>query len=612
MGEVRRVKLLVHVEEAACGRGCPFALSPLHNHTPSPSIGFSSPRTTTTTTTEANDATGGRLPQHLITIFAFALPYPLTLSTMATPPWRTAGGTAVQRPGYHPVTIKKTLGPTTGNANNFTVRRSYPTAPWRARDSPPSYPQASQTPAQASRRTQFPDALKAYVARTFEDCPTENKAEVEVALKRIITEAFENQTVWVTDWATYPLPAAARRSVVDSDKMDISSGDEASPVAVSAAHTLGKFHKIGKGANGTAATTNVNNNKRKLGSRHQSDHTESDRGTVLRPDKRSKKANTSDASYEGPDAFKRLDRKYKKHQTKNVFSQYNAMHSALDSPAFAPVVGRSTKLEKRYLRLTSAPDPDTVRPLHVLEKSLDLLKSKWKAENNYSYICDQFKSLRQDLTVQHIKTEFTISVYEIHARIALEKGDLGEYNQCQSQLANLYADKIPGGHPHEFKAYRILYLLHTCNRSDMNDVLASLTAAEKQDRAILHALAVRGAVASGNYHRFFRLYLDAPNMGGYLMDSFIDRERLAALATICKTYRPDIPFRHITEELGFENDSECEAFFVKHNAADFIKTKEDASPGGTGKIILETQKAFPTLEAAKAAAFKRVDIKGQI
>ncbi|KAK6337761.1 hypothetical protein TWF696_001241 [Orbilia brochopaga] len=506
---------------------------------------------------------------------------------MATPPWRTAGGTAVQRPGYHPVTIKKTLGTTAAAANNYT---------------------ASQKPAS---RTQFPDALKAYVARTFEDCPTENKAEVEVALKKIITEAFENGSVWTIDWATYPLPAAARRNSGDSDRMDTSS-DDASPVAAPA-HTLGKFHKIGKGLNGSTAVTTTNgNNKRKLGSRNQSDHSEPDRGTIMRPDKRSKKQANSDYSYEGPDAFKKLDRKYKKHQTKNVFSQYNAMHSALDSPAFAPVVGRSTKLEKRYLRLTSAPDPDTVRPLHVLEKTLDLLKSKWKAENNYSYICDQFKSLRQDLTVQHIKTDFTISVYEIHARIALEKGDLGEYNQCQSQLANLYADKIPGGHPHEFKAYRILYLLHTCNRSDMNDVLASLTPAEKQDRAILHALAVRGAVASGNFHRFFRLYLDAPNMGGYLMDSFIDRERLAALATICKSYRPDIPFRHITEELGFENDSECEAFFVKHNAADFIKTKDDANAGGKGKIVLETQRALPTLEAAKAAAFKRVDIKGQI
>lgn len=79
------------------------------------------------------------------------------------------------------------------------------------------------------------------------------------------------------------------------------------------------------------------------------------------------------------------------------------------------------ELEKRYFRLTSAADPNTVRPLHVLKKTLELLKRKWRKEQNYAYICDQFKSLRQDLTVQHIKNEFTVSTYEIHARIALEK-----------------------------------------------------------------------------------------------------------------------------------------------------------------------------------------------
>ncbi|KAJ1940527.1 hypothetical protein FBU59_003784 [Linderina macrospora] len=259
-------------------------------------------------------------------------------------------------------------------------------------------------------------------------------------------------------------------------------------------------------------------------------------------------------------------------------------------------------LEKNFFRLTSDPDPAKVRPLSVLRQTLKLLMKKWKAESNYTYICDQFKSLRQDLTVQHIANEFTVEVYEQHARIALETKDLGEYNQCQTQLKQLYGQGQPGK-TLEFLAYRILYYVYTRNRSELNEALATMTETERFAPAVDHALRVRAAWASGNYHRFFELYRIAPNMGAFLMDHFADRERCAALRTMCKAYRPTIKISFIAHELAFGSTKKCLKFLADHSIPII-----DTSDGG---MAVDGKAAYPSAMAAMQK-FEKVDIKGQI
>jgi hypothetical protein len=138
-------------------------------------------------------------------------------------------------------------------------------------------------------------------------------------------------------------------------------------------------------------------------------------------------------------------------------------------------------------------------------------------------------------------------------KIALEVGDLNEYNQCQIQLEVLYDRGCPG-HVDEFAAYRLLFLLLRRVKLLMAAELAKvdgtrLSSGRSTHSAVSHALEVRPrstsdvdaikaaipftvaiapvfplcppvacvqvmkAVNTGNYHRFFLLYQATPNMG---------------------------------------------------------------------------------------------------
>ena len=389
----------------------------------------------------------------------------------------------------------------------------------------------------APKKREWPPSVRAYVQRAFAEANIiagVHKEEMETKLKEIISNAAENNSLTETNWHRLALP---QQMIMDErNKAYLAkTNEQLSNSQVKSADIFG---------NG------IPSRKRKSSGEPEKDRPEAKtppwritgkggnafEDRISYPEKRPRIEATGGAFSKSTVSIENRKKRFQDPATGYVppspFSS-NENHSNSDFVDNGPIVGRCQILEKKYFRLTAPPNPDTVRPIHILEKTLALLKQKWKDERNYSYICDQFKSLRQDLTVQHIKTSFTVSVYEIHARIALERGDLGEYNQCQTQLRALYTLKL-NGHATEFKAYRILYFIHTCNRTDMNDVLADLTPAEKMEGPIKHALETRSALALGNYHRFFQLYLATPNMGAYLMDMFVGRERLAALANICK------------------------------------------------------------------------------
>ncbi|KHJ31270.1 putative sac3 ganp domain protein [Erysiphe necator] len=473
------------------------------------------------------------------------------------------------RPSYHSVQVRQSL--------HSSFPQSQTVMP-----SPSAAPISEPPPTR--KKIDWPQPVRSYVQRSFD---TSNlledvtRPEMEAKLKETITAATDQDKLDKIDWDNLPLPQHMIRYQRAQPGWQQSSLESRIDRGNANLVTNSKKRK-------SLDLGNNKDNNQLLISANVSNGVEKNIQSKISDEKGTSKLQKSLEKRQ-----RRFDGAYKNYRV-----------SPSPEPTSGPVIGTCQTLEKRYFRLTSAPNPSQVRPEPVLRKTLDFLKKKWKKEENYSYICDQFKSLRQDLTVQHIANEFTVSVYETHARIALEKGDLSEYNQCQTQLRILNAQNL-GGNVVEFKAYRILYFIHTSNRTALSDMLADLTTAEKEEPPIKHALCVRSALALGNYHRFFRLYQNTPNMGAYLMDMFIVRERLAALSNICKAYKPDVKLRFIVDELGFESDSDAAQFICDHNGQHLLEEKSDSFHVLTGK-------AGAIFEGAKILAFRKVDIKGQI
>jgi hypothetical protein len=402
--------------------------------------------------------------------------------------------------------------------------------------------QSEMAPAPPKKKVEWPPAVREYVRRAFDPAnaiPGISQAEMQAKLKTTISFYAERNAHDEVHWPTYPLPQELLleergKATTGSSTNGFANGVQIPYVNGSSEHTNSSPPQSKKrksqGADELQAQASVPPwRKTNLESRmtYADGHN----------DKRQKKSALAEAASKFDQA--ELDKRRQRFQLGNNGTKttppWGSPRKDEDEMPTGPVVGTNLSLEKSYFRLTAPPKAETVRPLHILKKTLHMLVEKWKAEKKYNYICNQFKSLRQDLTVQHIKNAFTVKVYEIHARISLEKGDLGEYNQCQTQLKALYAQNL-GGNPAEFKAYRILYFVYTCNKTDMNDMLAELTLTDKSHKWIKHALDVRSSLALGNYHKFFRLYLQAENMGAYLMDMFVERERLNALANISRGY----------------------------------------------------------------------------
>jgi hypothetical protein len=71
------------------------------------------------------------------------------------------------------------------------------------------------------------------------------------------------------------------------------------------------------------------------------------------------------------------------------------------------------------MRLTTSPKAIDVRPLPVLRKALAHIKVHYINNEDFDFANEQLKSMRQDITVQHLRNNFVLNVYETHSRICM-------------------------------------------------------------------------------------------------------------------------------------------------------------------------------------------------
>jgi len=411
----------------------------------------------------------------------------------------------------------------------------------------------------------WPPSLKSFVERCFAVFTSrDERLYIQTYLKDIIGRHVAAKTIWTHPWHTEPVPGpnggppppanpAALPDVV-SLRRELVSDREArrrkDETAKEAAKARAKRAKLAKRARAQERVQGISAQLNRK-TTYTPASVVAEAAPVEPPSKKAKKKPGIEAiTISSAERAKRAARfDLANEDGGGVSDSGNGWDDGEDEFKAEPVVGTCTKLEKSYFRLTGAPVASSVRPPDVLRAALDRLQVR---EYEYEYLCDQLKAIRQDMTVQGVRDELAVDVYEFHARAALRADDLGEFNQCQTQLIELYT-ALHLERP-EFVAYRLLYFVVTDSSVNITRELGRLSPSLRDTEAVRHALAVREAVTMGDWVTLQHLSQDrvAPNLSRALVDHVVADMRRHTFECIVKSFRPTVSLQWVAEQVGMD------------------------------------------------------------
>lgn len=236
------------------------------------------------------------------------------------------------------------------------------------------------------------------------------------------------------------------------------------------------------------------------------------------------------------------------------------------------IVGTCQEVERRYVRVTSQPDPRTVRPEPVLREALARVQERERKGRDYEECQDLYMSICQDLRLQQLDGPLAIEVRESFAQCAMRartgppdgaKGmDVKALSDSLLHLQALYAQHPGQPRELEFALYRMLLWLALAQDAGPEQQtgwvsLAPATAALLPHRAAPLArfgLDVLAAVTAADSARYFALAA-VPPVGAaearHILETLLTPPvRARAYAALLKAYKMKFPCGALQRRLG--------------------------------------------------------------